>query len=167
MDKQGKHPQFVGAKNMSSENTTVETTPAVATAKVAAPKAAKAATKPTKKVAKKAAPKTPAKPVKKVAKNTKAVATKPANGLTGNEAKILAALKGTSKDNKMLDRNQLIAKTGINGGWAKTLGAVTKGEADSTSLEGRGLVCSYKTTDVRTLQYYITAKGLKVLEASK
>lgn len=81
---------------------------------------------------------------------------KPKPGLTGNEVKIMDALRtgGT------MTRPMLIEATGIAKGWSATLGAATSeaGIAADT-LEGRGFVTSSKVEGSRLLHYDITKEG--------
>lgn len=127
-------------------------------APVATPAVARAA----KRAAKKAAVTTPvATPVAApVAPVVAPVVEKERPGLTGNEIKIMGALRvgGT------MDRAQLSEATGIAKGWSKTLGAATSAEGVSPdSLEGRGFITSSKVEGVRRIQYTITATGLTAL----
>lgn len=129
----------------------------------------KAATvKKSTKAAKKAAPKkavkktTAKKPTKKAA--PKKTDAKPTNGLTVNQIKILKALKNT-KPLTGKSRGQLIKTTGINGGWSKNLGAVTRDDlgVQGGGLAGMGLIKIVKLEDSRVLTQYITKKGLATL----
>lgn len=95
----------------------------------------------------------------KEAKGKKSEKRARGNGeLTGNELKVLTALKGTSAGGKTLSRSKLKEKTGINKGYSKMLGAATKGDMGD-GLESRGFVKHVKIEDQRELGYHITAKG--------
>lgn len=143
-----------------NETTTAPTTEATQTAAVntAAPK------KAAKKAMKKASKKVTKKLVKKAAKKAPKAATVQGAELTGNEVLILAAM--VKAGDKPLSRKQLAAKTGINKGWSRTLGASTKddcGAGGSDSLEGRGLIKAAKEEENRFFTYTITAAGRKLL----
>ena len=87
------------------------------------------------------------------------------SGLSKNEVKVLKALKGTSKTGKMLNRQQLGKATGINGGWAKLLGANKDSYGvQGGGLAGQGLIAVVKDDDgSRLLSYYVMANGIKAL----
>lgn len=101
----------------------------------------------------------PAKAKQHKEKGDKADAPK-ASGLTGNEIKVLKALKGAKTP---LTRKQLATKTEIAKGWSRMLGASTKddgGVAGKDSLEGRGLIKVQADPEGgRALLYTITKKG--------
>lgn len=119
-----------------------------------------AAAKDAKKGAKKAAPKEAA------AKKEKGSKKKFGN-LTSNQMKTLECLE----DNVAKTRATMTAETGIQKGWAKLLGAATKGAPTADTLEGMGLVKSEKLEaqgegDEKTpggLYYTITKAGHKEL----
>jgi len=101
--------------------------------------------------AKKAAPKA----------RTKSARTPSSGELNGSQVKLLLTL---GKSKKEMDRKQLSAKTGINKGFSRLLGAATKdanGVHGSSSLIGLGFVKAEKHEDSRTLTYALTAKGRK------
>jgi hypothetical protein len=113
------------------------------------------------------AKKTTEKAVKKVTKKTatkKAASKQPkvSNGLTGNQVKVLKALKSGQE----LNRKQLAQRTGINGGWAKLLGTAYQDEvgAQGPGLSDTGLITVNSYESERILTYTITAKGKKVLQ---
>jgi DNA-binding MarR family transcriptional regulator len=81
-------------------------------------------------------------------------------GLSPNTVKVLTVLK---KHPKGLTRSELSEKTEINKGWAKLLGAPTKGAEGG--LEGAGFVSSEKDEEKKGFVYKVTSKGLKALEA--
>lgn len=82
------------------------------------------------------------------------------SGLSSVQARTLRALKGTSKS-KTLTRKQLAAKTGKKKGWARLLGAASKGKPAKGTMEGNGLVASVR--EGRTFSYFITPAGTKAL----
>jgi hypothetical protein len=140
---------------MSNETNAVETTVAPMT---------EAKKKVTKKAVKKAPAKTAKKKVAKKAAKTPKKESKPREKalLTGNEIKVLTALK----DGKQLNRVELNKKTGISKGWSKMLGAATRdglGASGEHSLAGRKLIRCMKLEDERTLRYEITAAGKALL----
>lgn len=109
----------------------------------------------TKKVAKAAAPKEPA---ERKARGF--------NGLTQSKIKTLQELR----DGMPKTRNDLVEATGIQKGWSKLLGAVTKdnfgGHADS--LLALGYVKQLVAEEgVRGTRYQITATGRKALEKAE
>lgn len=88
-------------------------------------------------------------------------------GLSKNQIKVLKALKGTKAGQKELTRVQLGKATGINGGWAKLLGAETRdglGIHGSKSLSGMGLIVITQYEGERLLKMAITSKGKTKLE---
>lgn len=83
-------------------------------------------------------------------------------GLSESKLKVLKELNKAG--DRGLTRAELAERTGINKGWAKMLGAVTKGDAASGTLEGDGYVRSEPAAEgERGIRYYITAKGKKAL----
>lgn len=79
--------------------------------------------------------------------------------LSGSKVKVLEAL--VSAEPEGLTRTELAEQTGINKGWAKLLGAPTKG--GTNGMEGAGLVKSHKHEGERSMRYTITAAGKKAL----
>jgi DNA-binding MarR family transcriptional regulator len=79
--------------------------------------------------------------------------------LSGSKVRVLEALAAAEPEG--LTRTELAEQTGINKGWAKLLGAPTKGETNG--MEGAGLVKSHKHEGERSLRYTITAAGKKAL----
>lgn len=86
--------------------------------------------------------------------------------LTGNQLKVLKALRSTSAGGKTLTRDQLRDATGIKGGYCKMIGSSTVeggGRGADTGLEPRGLVRSAVVEGARGLSYYITTRGAAAL----
>jgi hypothetical protein len=79
--------------------------------------------------------------------------------LNGSKVKVLEAL--VSAEPEGLTRTELAEQTGIVKGWAKLLGAPTKG--GTNGMEGAGLVKSHKHEGERSMRYTITAAGKKAL----
>lgn len=95
---------------------------------------------------------------KKVAKGKKAPKEK--GELSTNKRLILETLNRNSNG---LTRAQLAEKTEITKGWAKYLGAATKGDPEAGTLEGDGLVKSQDIEGTRGMVYTITAAGRKAV----
>lgn len=114
-------------------------------------KGSKPATKPSTKPAAE-------KPASKPATATSTPAKKAEGGLTNKAIKVLTLL---SKAPNGLTRKAMIEKTGIQKGWAKLLGAPTKGNPGG--LEGKGLVKSSRTEGDAKITYVITAAGRKAI----
>lgn len=79
-------------------------------------------------------------------------------GLSKNKTKVLQALSET-KDG--LTRSQMSELLNIHKGWAKLLGAYTKGAG---GMEAEGLVASRKIDGVKGIVYVITDQGRKALK---
>lgn len=79
--------------------------------------------------------------------------------LSGSKVRVLEALVAAEPEG--LTRTELAEQTSINKGWAKLLGAPTKG--GTNGMEGAGLVKSHKHEGERSMRYTITAAGKKAL----
>jgi hypothetical protein len=104
-----------------------------------------------------AAPAKPKKPKKEKEENGK----KASKGK--NRVAVLEALAEAGKSG--FTRNELSETTGIKKGWAKLLGAPSKGNPGG--LEGEGLVQSEKDESRRGLVYIITPEGRAWLKENK
>lgn len=82
-----------------------------------------------------------------------------ATNLSKNKIRVLEALADRKEG---LTRTQLSQLLNIQKGWAKLLGAYTKGE--KSGMEGEGLVASKMIDSVKGAVYVITPHGKKMLE---
>jgi chromosome segregation and condensation protein ScpB len=101
-----------------------------------------------------------------VAEKQKSGESKPKHpsGLSDSKVRVLGLLAKTPRG---LTRAQLAEKTGIQKGWAKLLGAPSKGKPVKGTLEGDGYVESREPQEDegRSMVYNITHKGKQALNA--
>ena len=136
------------------------TTPATQTEEQTVPTVtSKPSNKPAAKGGKGTSSKPTSKPAAAPAKTKPDAGSK--GGLSNNKVKVLTLL---AKAKQPMTRSEMAEKTGIAKGWAKLLGAVTKGDAEAGTLEGDGLVRSEKVEGEAGLRYTITAAGRKLLD---
>lgn len=84
------------------------------------------------------------------------------SGLSESKLKVLRELNRAG--DRGMTRTDLGDRTGIKKGWAKLMGAVTKGTPAEGTLEGDGYVRSQPADEgERGIRYYITKKGKSIL----